>query len=67
MFAARRKLLNFSYMSRTDWKVHSRILYVKINVCLFVCMYVWNIYKFTFLNRSEPNFAHISPMVWKRP
>jgi len=24
-------------------------------------MYVWNLYKFTFLNRSEPNFAHVSP------
>jgi len=33
----------------------------------FVCMYVWNLYKFTFLNRSEPNFAHVSPLVWKRP
>ena len=30
--------------------------------CLFVC----TLYKFTFLNRSQPNFAHISPMVWKR-
>jgi len=30
-------------------------------------MYVWNLYKFTFLNRSEPNFAHISPFVWKSP
>ena len=35
--------------------------------CMFVCMYVWNLYKFTFLNRSEPNFAHVSPLVWKRP
>jgi hypothetical protein len=38
VFAARRKLLNFSYMSRTVWKVHSRILYTKL--CLFVSMYV---------------------------
>jgi hypothetical protein len=38
-----------------------------MNVCLFVCIYVWNLYKFTFLNRSEPNFAHVSPLVWKRP
>jgi len=29
------------------------------------CLYVWN--KFTFLNRYEPNFAHVSPLVWKRP
>ena len=34
-----------------------------MNVCLFVCMYVWNLYKFTFLNRSEPNFVHVSPLV----
>jgi len=33
------------------------ILYIKLNVCLFVC----TLYKFTFLNRSQPNFAHISP------
>jgi len=26
-------------------------------------MYVWNLYKFTFLNRIEPNFAHVSPLV----
>jgi hypothetical protein len=39
------------------------ILYVKMNVC----MYVWNVYKSTFLNRSEPNFAHVSPLVWNRP
>ena len=32
-----------------------------------VCLYVWNLYKFTLLNRSEPNFAHVSPLVWKRP
>ena len=30
-------------------------------------MYVWNLYKFTFLSRYEPNFAHVSPLVWKRP
>jgi hypothetical protein len=29
--------------------------------CLFVGMYVWNLHKFTFLNQSEPNFAHVSP------
>jgi hypothetical protein len=34
---------------------------------LFVCTYVWNLYKFTFLNQSEPNFAHVAPLVWKRP
>jgi len=38
-----------------------------MNVCLFVCMYVWNLYKFTFLNRSELNFAHFSFLVWKIP
>ena len=27
----------------------------------FVCLFVWNLYKSTFLNRSEPNFAHVSP------
>jgi hypothetical protein len=32
-----------------------------------VCLYVWNLYKFTFLNRSEPNFTHVSPLVWKIP
>jgi len=31
------------------------------------CMFVCTLYKSTFLNRSEPNFAHISPVVWKRP
>ena len=45
----------------------TKILYIKMNICLFVCMYVWNLYKFTFLNRSEPNFAHVSSLVWKRP
>jgi len=35
--------------------------------CLFVCTYVWNLYKFTFLNRSESDFAHVSPSIWKRP
>ena len=45
------------------------VLYIKLNVCLFVC--TSTLYKFTFLNRSQPNFAHISPlarrvcMVWK--
>jgi len=33
---------------------------------LFVCLFGCTLYKFTFLNRSEPNFAHISPLVWKR-
>ena len=31
-----------------------------------VCLFVWNLYKSTFLNRSEPNFAHVSPLVWRR-
>jgi hypothetical protein len=43
------------------------ILYIKLNVCLFVCLFVCTLYKFTFLNRSQPNFAHVSPLVWKRP
>jgi len=34
-----------------------------VHFCLFVCMYVWNLYKFTFLNWSEPNFAHVFPSV----
>jgi hypothetical protein len=36
---------------------------VYLFVCMYVhtCMYVWNLCKFTFLNRSEPNFAHVSP------
>jgi len=34
---------------------------------MFVCLHVWNLYKFTFLNRSEPNFAHVSALAWKRP
>jgi hypothetical protein len=29
--------------------------------CFFIC----TLYKFTFLNRSEPNLAHVSPLVWK--
>ena len=39
--------------------IYIYILYIKMNVC--------TLYKSTFLNRSEPNFAHISPVVWKRP
>jgi hypothetical protein len=42
--------------------INTYILYIKMNVCLFV----WNLYKFTFLNRSGPNFAHVSPLVWRR-
>ena len=26
------------------------------------CLFVWTLYKFTFLNRSEQNLAHISPL-----
>jgi hypothetical protein len=29
-------------------------------------MFVWNLYKTTFLNRSEPNFAHIPWSAWGR-
>jgi len=46
--------------------VSGEILYIKMNVCMFVCLFVCTLYKSTFLNRSEPNFAHISPVVWKR-
>jgi hypothetical protein len=34
---------------------------------LFVSLLVCTLYKLTFFNQSEPNFAHISPLVWKRP
>jgi len=30
-------------------------------------MYVWNLYKFTFLNQPEPNFAQVFLLVGKRP
>jgi hypothetical protein len=33
---------------------------------MLVCVCVCALYKFTFLNQSEPNFAHISPLVWRR-
>jgi len=29
-------------------------------------LFVRKLYKSTFLNRSEPNFAHVSPLVWRR-
>ena len=43
------------------------ILYIKMKwffapFCLFLC----SLYKSTFLNRSQPNFAHVSPFVWRR-
>ena len=50
---------------RNKVPVHNIYLIHK-DECLFVCLYVWNLYKFTFLNRSEPNFAHVSPLVWRR-
>jgi hypothetical protein len=34
---------------------------------MYVCMFVSTLYKSTLLNRSEPNFTHVSPLVWKRP
>ena len=34
---------------------------------MLVCLLVCTLYKFTSLNQSEPNVAHISPLVWKRP
>jgi hypothetical protein len=43
-------------------KNKTTILYIK----MFVCLFAWNLYKSTFLNRSEPNFAHISLLVWRR-
>jgi hypothetical protein len=43
------------------------ILYIKLKGGLFVCLFVCTLYKYTFLNRSESNFAHISAFVWKRP
>jgi len=44
-----------------QWTTRSNLIYKD------ECLFVWNLYKFTFLNRSEPNFAHVSPLVWKRP
>jgi len=47
----------------------SHLIYkVEMVFCLFLflCLFVCTLYKSTFLNRSEPNFAHISPLVWKR-
>jgi hypothetical protein len=56
------------------WKIKPQLLksYIlykdeMVFLFIFVCMYVRNLYKFTFLNRSQPNFAHVSPLVWKRP
>ena len=50
---------------------HCELCYViykdEMVFCSFLFGYVWNLYKFTFLNRSEPNFAHVSPVGWKRP
>jgi hypothetical protein len=39
---------------------------VCVCVCVCVCVLVCILYKFRFLNQSEPNFAHISPLVRKR-
>jgi hypothetical protein len=35
-------------------------------ICKDECLFVWNLYKSTFLDRSEPDFAHVSPLVWRR-
>jgi hypothetical protein len=50
------------------------MLYIKLKVfyVLFVCvcvcvLFFFTLYKFALLNQSEPNFAHISPLVGKRP
>jgi len=44
------------------------ILYIKLKWFLFdfVCLFVCILHKSTFLNRSEPNFAHVSPLVCRR-
>jgi hypothetical protein len=34
---------------------------------MFVCLFVCTLYKSTFLNQLEPNWAHGSLLVWKRP
>jgi hypothetical protein len=31
---------------------------------MYVCLFVCTLHKSTFLNQSEPNFAHGSPLVW---
>jgi hypothetical protein len=36
-------------------------------VCVCVCFFFCTLYKFTFLNKSEPNFSHIFSLVLKRP
>jgi hypothetical protein len=43
------------------------IIIIIITIILYIKLFVCTLYKFTFLNQSEPNFAHISPLVWKRP
>ena len=50
-------------LSRPVMGLLYHLIYIKMNVCLFV---LWNLYKFSFLNRSEPNLAHVSLLVWKR-
>jgi hypothetical protein len=44
------------------------ILYIKLKwfLFVFVCLFVCTLYKSTFLNRSQPNFAHVSPFVLRR-
>jgi hypothetical protein len=53
------------YEYKFDIYVCTHILYIKLNVCVCVC--VCTLYKFTFLNQSEPNCEHIPPLVSKRP
>ena len=46
-------------------------IYIKIKCFLFVfvcfiSIFFCTLYKSTFLNRSQPNFANVSPFVWRR-
>jgi hypothetical protein len=41
----------------------TRILYIKINVCLFVCMYVcMYLIQIHISEPTEPDFTHVSPL-----
>jgi len=63
-----------TFVSRVR-KTAKKKIYVYIYIYIYnLCSYNFNIklnvctlHKFAFLNRSEPNFAHIFPLVWKRP
>ena len=53
---------------RRKWKNKTKFTIAKNTYLIYKdeSLYVWNLHKFTFLNRSEPNFAHFSPLVWRR-